>query len=68
MRLVKEYNMTPLKARNYFFDEAWKWWMIVDQNTRWHYTWKEFEKLFSDKWILDEFRILKEEKKNCQNK
>jgi hypothetical protein len=40
----------------------------VDQNTRWHCTWKEFEKLFSDKWILDEFRILKEEKKNCQNK
>jgi hypothetical protein len=27
--------------------------MSVDQNTRWHCTWEEFEKLFSDKWITD---------------
>ena len=27
--------------------------MSVDQNTRWNYTWEEFEKLFLDKWIRD---------------
>jgi hypothetical protein len=27
--------------------------MSVDQNTIWNYTWEEFEKLFSDKWIRD---------------
>ena len=44
--------------------------MSFDQNTRWHCTWEEFEKLFSDKWIRDTkmeelYRIqdeLKEEK------
>jgi hypothetical protein len=35
--------MTPRKARYYFFDESWKWWMSVDQNTVWHCTWEEFE-------------------------
>jgi hypothetical protein len=44
LRLVKEYNMTHSKARNYCFDEAWKWWMSVDQNTIWHCTWEQFEK------------------------
>jgi hypothetical protein len=53
LRLVKEFNMTPTEAIDYFFDESWKWWMSVDQNTRWHCTWEEFEKLFSDKWIRD---------------
>jgi hypothetical protein len=32
--LIKEYNKTPRKERDYFFDEAWKWWMSVVQNTR----------------------------------
>jgi len=45
--------MIPKKAIDYFFDESWKWWMSVDQNTRWHCTWEEFEKLFLDKWIRD---------------
>jgi hypothetical protein len=45
--------MTPSKEINYFFDESWKWWMSIDQDTRWHCTWEEFEKLFSDKWIKD---------------
>ena len=49
LRLVKQYNMTLIKERDYFFDEYWKWWMSVDQNTRWHCTWEGFEKLFSDK-------------------
>ena len=53
LKLVKEYNMTPTKARDHFFDETWKWWMSVDQNTRWHCTWEGFEKLFSDKYIRD---------------
>ena len=34
LRLIKEYSMTPSKEINYFFDESWKWWMSVDQNTR----------------------------------
>ena len=50
--------------------------MSVDQNTRWHCTWKEFEKLFLDKWIRDTkleelYRIqdeLKEEKEEIKNK
>jgi hypothetical protein len=45
--------MNPSKEINYFFDEAWKWWMSLDQNTRWNCIWEEFEKLFSDKWIRD---------------
>ena len=53
LRLVKEYNMTAMKERYYIFYEALKWWMSVDQNTRWNYTWEEFEKLFLDKWIRD---------------
>jgi hypothetical protein len=76
LRLVKDYNMTPRKERDYFFDEAWKWWMIDDQNTRWHCTWEEFEKLFLDKWIRDTkmkelYRIqdeLKEEKEEIKKK
>jgi hypothetical protein len=27
--------------------------MSVNKNTRWHCTWEEFEKLFSDKCIRD---------------
>jgi hypothetical protein len=50
--------------------------MSVDQNTRWNYTWEEFEKLFSDKWIRDTkveemYRIqyeLKESKEEINNK
>jgi hypothetical protein len=76
LRMVKEHNMTPREARYYFFDEAWKWWMSVDQNTRWHCTWEEFEKLFSDKWIRDTkmeemYRIqdeLKEENEEIKKK
>jgi hypothetical protein len=68
--------MTPKEERDYFFDEAWKWWMTVDQNTRWNCTWKEFEKIFSDKWIRETemeemYRIqdqLKEEKEDIKKK
>jgi hypothetical protein len=68
--------MTPREESDYFFDEAWKWCMSVDQNTRWHCTWEEFEKLFSDKWIRDTkmeemYRIqdeLKEEKEEIKKK
>ena len=50
--------------------------MSVNQNTRWHCTWEEFEKLFSDKWIRDTkmeklYRIkdeLKEAKEEIKNK
>ena len=49
--------MTPTKARDHFFDETWKWWMSVDQNTRWHCTWEEFETLFSDKSIRDKKNV-----------
>ena len=50
--------------------------MSVDQNTRWHYTWEQFEKLFSDIWIRDTkmeelYRIqdeLKEAKEEIKNK
>ena len=45
--------MNPSRERMFFFDESWKWWMSIDQNTRWHCTWEEFEKLFSEKWIRD---------------
>jgi hypothetical protein len=68
--------MTPREERDYFFDEDWTWCMSVDQNTRWHCTWEEFEKLFSDKWIRDTkmeemYRIqdeLKEEKEEIKKK
>ena len=53
LRLVKEYNMTTVKERDYIFYEAWKWLMSVGQNTIWNYTCEEFEKHFSDKWIRD---------------
>ena len=33
--------------------EALKWWRSPDEYTRFQFTWKEFEKLFSDKWIRD---------------
>jgi len=49
LKLVKEYNMTPTKARDHFFDETWKWWMSIDNDTRWNITWEEFEELFSNK-------------------
>jgi hypothetical protein len=76
LRLIKQYNMTPRKEIYYFFDEAWNWWMSVDQNTKWHCTWEEFEKLFLDKWIRDtkmeELYIiqdeLKEEKEEIKKK
>jgi hypothetical protein len=76
LRLLKEYNMTPTKEIYYFFVEAWKWWMSVDQNNRWHYTWEEFEKVLSDKWIRDRkmeelYRIqdeLKEAKEEIKKK
>jgi hypothetical protein len=76
LRLVKEYNMTPREERDFFFYESWKWWMSVDQNTRWHCTLEEFEKLFSNKWIRDTkmeemYRIqdeLKEEKEEIKKK
>jgi hypothetical protein len=50
--------------------------MSVDQNTKWHCTWEEFEKLFSDKWIRDTkikelYRIqdeLKEAKEDIKKK
>jgi hypothetical protein len=45
--------MTPSKEKKYFFDEAWKWLMIIDQDTRWHCTWGKLEELFSNKWIKD---------------
>ena len=76
LKLVKEYNMNHTKARDYFFDEAWKWWMSVDQSTRWHCIWEEFEKIFSDKWIRETemeemYRIqdqLKKEKEEIKKK
>jgi hypothetical protein len=49
--LVKEYGMNPSREENYFSGEAWKWWLSIDKDTRWNVTLKEFEKLFSDKWI-----------------
>ena len=33
LRLVKEYDMTPTQVRNYFFGDAWKWWMNINQDT-----------------------------------
>jgi hypothetical protein len=44
--------------------------MSVDQNTRWHCTWEEFEKLFSNKWIRDtkmeELYIIQDELKEAK--
>jgi hypothetical protein len=44
--------------------------MSVDQNTRWHCTWEEFEKCFSDKWIRDtkieEMYIIQDELKETK--
>jgi chromosome segregation ATPase len=53
LRMVKEYGMTPSRERIYFFGEAWKWWMSIDNDTRLNITWEAFEKLFSNKWIKD---------------
>jgi hypothetical protein len=51
LRLVKEYDMTPSKARTYSFVEAWKWWIIIDIDTIRNITWEAFEKIFLNKWI-----------------
>jgi Zn-dependent oligopeptidase len=51
--------------------------MSIDQDTRWHCTWEEFEKLFLDKWIFKDtnmeemYRIqdeLKEAKEEIKKK
>jgi hypothetical protein len=68
--------MNLSKEINYFSSDAWKWWMSIDQDTRWHYTWEEFEKIFLDKWIKDKnmeemYRIqddLKEANEEIKNK
>jgi hypothetical protein len=31
LRMVKEYDMNPSRESNYFFGEAWKWWMSIDK-------------------------------------
>jgi hypothetical protein len=38
LRLVKEYGMYPSEVERYFFGESWKWWMIIDKDTRWNNT------------------------------
>jgi hypothetical protein len=48
LRLVKEYGMTP-----YFFNEDRKWWMSIDNDSRWNITWEQFEKIFLNKSIKD---------------
>jgi hypothetical protein len=50
--------------------------LSINKDTRWHCTWEEFEKLFSNKWIKDIkmeeiYRIqyeLKEAKEYIKNK
>jgi hypothetical protein len=49
LRFVNEYDMTPSRVGTYFFGESWKWWMSIDNDTRWNITWEEFEELFSNK-------------------
>ena len=57
LRMVKEYCMrvgvSPCGAYFYFFGGDHKWWRSLDEDTRLHSTWEEFEKIFSDKWIRD---------------
>jgi hypothetical protein len=38
LRLVKEYGIDSLEVKQYFSGEAWKWWMSIDQDTRWNCT------------------------------
>jgi hypothetical protein len=52
-RMAQEYDMTPSIERNYFFGKYLKWWMSIDNDTKWNITWEEFEKCFSNKWIKD---------------
>ena len=78
--MVKEYGMrigmSPCGACFSFLGGDYKWWRILDEDTRLHSTWKELEKLFSDKWIRDRkmeelYRIqdeLKEAKEEIKKK
>jgi hypothetical protein len=52
-RFVKLYYLTPSRVKNYSFYEARKWWMSIDQDTIWHFTWGKFEELFLNEWIKD---------------
>jgi hypothetical protein len=33
--------------------EAFRWWDVLDKVTKLYPTWEDFEKLFSNKWIID---------------
>jgi hypothetical protein len=80
LRMVKEDRMrtgiSPCGACFSFWGRSHKWWRILDEDTRLHSTWEEFEKLFSDKWIMDTkmeelYRIqneLKESKEEIKKK
>jgi hypothetical protein len=65
--LVKEHCKDPFQENLNFYGEAYKWWIILDENTRLYFTWEVFEKKFSDKWIRDtkmeELYIIKDELK-----
>jgi hypothetical protein len=62
LRTVKEYCMrigiSPCGASFSFLGGAHKWWRSLNEDTRLHFRWKEFEKFFLDKWIRD--TIMKE--------
>jgi hypothetical protein len=57
LRMVKEYckNIGISHCGPYFcfLGGAHKWWISLDKDIRLHSTWKEFENIFSDKWISD---------------
>ncbi len=53
LRMVKEHWKDRFQASLKFYGEACKWWRSLAEDTRLYSTWKEFEKLLSDKWIRD---------------
>jgi hypothetical protein len=32
LRMVNKYGMNTSRERNYFFGEAWKWWMSINND------------------------------------
>jgi hypothetical protein len=51
LRMSREYCKTPFLEILKFYGEACKWWDSLDEGTRFSPTWRNFEKLFSNKWI-----------------
>jgi hypothetical protein len=41
LRMINKTDFKSCLVRTYFFGEGWNWWMSMDMDTRWNYTWEE---------------------------